>query len=67
MLKELQAGTFVGCENVTGRQMSRLDTRVEWLCYAKGPVRRGEREGSVVITVLYGAAWRVAGIDLYFF
>jgi CubicO group peptidase (beta-lactamase class C family) len=67
LLKELQAWTFVGCENVIGRQMSRLDTRVEWLCYAKGPVRRGEREGNVVITVLYGAAWRVAGIDLYFF
>jgi CubicO group peptidase (beta-lactamase class C family) len=67
LLKELQARTFVGCENAAGRQMSRLDSGIEWLCYAKGPVRSGEREGSVVITVLYGAAWRVAGIDLYFF
>ena len=67
LLKGLQAWTFVGCENVTGRQMSRLDTRIQWICYAKGPVREGEREGNVVITVLYGAAWRAAGIDLYFF
>ena len=67
LLKELQAWTFVGCENVTNRQMSRLGTRIEWICYAKGPVREGEREGNVVITVLYGAAWRAAGIDLYFF
>lgn len=67
LLKGLQAWTLLGCENVTGRQMSRLGSRIEWLCYAKGPVREGEREGNVVITVLYGAAWRAAGIDLYFF
>jgi CubicO group peptidase (beta-lactamase class C family) len=67
LLKGLQARTFVGCENVTDRQMSRLNTRIQWICYAKGPVREGEREGNVVITVLYGAAWRAAGIDLYFF
>jgi CubicO group peptidase (beta-lactamase class C family) len=67
LLKGLQAWTFVGCETVISRQMSRVDTRIEWLCYAKGPVREGEREGNVVITVLYSAAWRAAGIDLYFF
>lgn len=67
LLKGLQALTLVGCENVGGRQMSRLGTRIERICYAKGPVREGEREGNVVVTVLYGAAWRAAGIDLYFF
>jgi CubicO group peptidase (beta-lactamase class C family) len=67
LLKGLEAWILVGCENVTSRQMWRLGTRIEWICYAKGPVREGEREGHVVITVLYGAAWRAAGIDLYFF
>lgn len=67
LLKGLQAWTFVGCENVTDRQMSRLDSRIKWLCYGKGPVREGERQGNVVVTVLYDAAWRAAGIDLYFF
>jgi CubicO group peptidase (beta-lactamase class C family) len=67
LLKGLQGWTFLGCENVNGRQMTRLNTRIQWICYAKGPVREGEREGHVVITVLYGAAWRAAGIDLYFF
>lgn len=67
LLKWLQAWTFLGCENVTGREMSRLGARIESLCYAKGPVREGEREGNVVITVLYAPGWRAAGIDLYFF
>jgi CubicO group peptidase (beta-lactamase class C family) len=67
LLKGLQTWTFVGCENVAGRQMSRVDTRIQWLCYGKGPVQEGEREGNVVVTVLYGAGWRAAGIDLYFF
>jgi CubicO group peptidase (beta-lactamase class C family) len=67
LLKALQTWTFVGCESVASRLISWLDTRIEWICYGKGPVRAGEREGNVVFTVLYGAAWRAAGIDLYFF
>jgi CubicO group peptidase (beta-lactamase class C family) len=67
LLKGLQAWTFVGCEDVAGRHMSRVDSRIRWLCYGKGPIREGEREGNVVVTVLYGAGWRAAGIDLYFF
>jgi CubicO group peptidase (beta-lactamase class C family) len=67
LLKALQAWAVIGCENVTGRQMSRYDSRINWLCYGKGPVREGERQGNVVVTVLYDAAWRAAGVDLYFF
>jgi CubicO group peptidase (beta-lactamase class C family) len=67
LLKDLQSWTFVGCEKVAGRQMWRVGSRIEALCHGKGPVREGEREGGMVVTVLYGAAWRAAGIDLYFF
>jgi CubicO group peptidase (beta-lactamase class C family) len=67
LLQGLQAWTFVGCENATDRHMSRVDTRIQWLCYGKGPVQEGERVGNAVVTVLYGAGWRAAGIDLYFF
>jgi CubicO group peptidase (beta-lactamase class C family) len=67
LLKGLQAWTFLGCERVPGKQMWRMGTRIASLCYAKGPVRSGEREGNVVFTVLYGAEWRAAGVDLYFF
>jgi CubicO group peptidase (beta-lactamase class C family) len=67
LLKGLQAWTFLGCEKVAGGEMWRMGTRIASFCYAKGPVKSGDREGNVVFTVLYGAAWRAAGIDLYFF
>jgi hypothetical protein len=47
--------------------MWRMGARIASICYAKGSVRSGEREGNVVFTLLYGAGWRTAGIDLYFF
>jgi D-alanyl-D-alanine carboxypeptidase len=67
LLKGLQAWTFLGCEKVAGGRMWRMGTRIELICYAKGHVRSGEREGNVVFTMLYGTAWRAAGIDLYSF
>jgi hypothetical protein len=51
----------------TARRELMRSSRIASICYAKGHVRSGEREGNVVFTVLYGAAWRAAGIDLYFF
>jgi CubicO group peptidase (beta-lactamase class C family) len=67
LLKGLQGWTFLGCEKVAGRRMWRMGTRISSICYAKGHVRSGEREGNVVFTILYGAARRAAGVDLYFY
>jgi CubicO group peptidase (beta-lactamase class C family) len=53
----------VGCDDVRDRSISRLGTRIRWICYSKG-------EGAVpslLVTVLYGADWRAASIDLYSF
>ncbi len=53
----------LGCDAVEGRDVSRFSTRVAWICYAKGLGSKPE----LLATVLYGASWRVAGIDLYSF
>jgi len=60
-LKGAQGWTFVGCDPVEGRAISRLGTQVVQICYAKG---LGAAPNSLV-TVLYGADWRAAGFDFY--
>src|SRR5207249_9080174 len=60
-LKGAQGWTFVGCDPVEGRGISRLGTQVVQICYARG---LGAAPNSLV-TVLYGADWRAAGFDFY--
>jgi hypothetical protein len=64
--RELQGATgwtFVGCDGVEGRGIARLGTQVARICYSKG---QGAAPNALV-TVLYGADWRAAGIDFYSF
>jgi hypothetical protein len=60
-LKGAQGWTFVGCDPVEGRGISRLGTQVVQVCYARG---LGAAPNSLV-TVLYGTDWRAAGFDFY--
>jgi CubicO group peptidase (beta-lactamase class C family) len=62
-LKLIQTWTFLGCDNVRGRGISRLRSRIEHICYAKGTAAK---EGSLLFTVLYGSGWRVAALDNVF-
>ena len=60
-LKSARGWTFVGCDPVEGRGISRLGTPVVQICYAKG---LGPAPNSLV-TVFYGADWRAAAFDFY--
>ena len=60
-LKIVKAWTFLGCDDVRKRRISRFGTRIERICYAKG----AGLKASLLVTVLYAADWRAAGIDFY--
>jgi CubicO group peptidase (beta-lactamase class C family) len=62
LLKMIHTWTLLGCDNVRGRGISRLRSRIEHICYAKGIAK----EGSLLFTVLYGSGWRAAGLDNVF-
>ncbi len=62
-LKAIHAWTFLGCDDVRKRRISRFGTRIEWICYAKG----AGLKASLLVTVLYGADWRATGLDFYGF
>ena len=62
-LKGAESWTFIGCDGVEGHGLSRLGSQITRICYAKG---LGPAPNSLV-TVLYGAEWRAAGIDFYSF
>ena len=53
----------IGCDDVGNRSISRLGTRIRWICYSTG---EGSTPG-LLVTVLYGADWRAASIDFYSF
>jgi hypothetical protein len=61
-LKMIYTWTPLGCENVRDRGITRLHSPIEHTCYAKGTAK----EGSLLITVLYGRDWRAAGLDNVF-
>jgi CubicO group peptidase (beta-lactamase class C family) len=61
-LQAINAWTFLGCEAVADRQISRLGAQVQQICYAKGAAKGG----GFLFTILYDAGWRATGIDLYF-
>jgi CubicO group peptidase (beta-lactamase class C family) len=67
LLKQRQDWMVLGCEGVASQNIWRMGARVVSICYAKASLRSGEREGNVVFTILYSAAWRTAALDLYFF
>jgi CubicO group peptidase (beta-lactamase class C family) len=62
LLKVIRTWTFLGCDSVRGRGISRLRSRIEHICYAKGTAG----EGSLLFTVLYGSGWRAAALDNVF-
>jgi hypothetical protein len=62
LLKGIHTWTSLGCDSVRDRGISRLRSRIEHICYAKGTAR----EGSLLFTVLYGSGWRAAGLDNVF-
>jgi len=47
---------------VGSRGISRLRSRIEHICYAKGTAK----QGSLLFTVLYDKNWRAAGLDNVF-
>jgi hypothetical protein len=62
LLEEINTWTSLGCEAVRDRGISRLRSRIEHVCYAKGT----GKAGSLLFTVLYGSGWRAAGLDNVF-
>jgi len=60
--KAIQTWTFLGCDGVRDRRISRLGTRIDRICYAKGAATGGQ----FLFAVLYGPDWRAAGFDVYF-
>jgi CubicO group peptidase (beta-lactamase class C family) len=62
LLPGIQSWTPLGCDNVRDRDISRLRSRIEHICYAKGAAP----QGSLLVTVLYDSGWRAAGLDNFF-
>lgn len=58
------AWTFLGCDEVGGRGISRLGARVERICYARGVAPEG---AGTLVTVLYDGRWNAADIEYYDF
>jgi CubicO group peptidase (beta-lactamase class C family) len=62
LLPGIQSWTPLGCDDVHERKISRLRSRIEHICYAKG----NAGHGSLLVTVLYDSGWRAAGVDNFF-
>jgi hypothetical protein len=60
-LKAIRAWTFLGCDEVRRRGISRFGNRIERICYAKGAASKA----SLLVTVLYAADWRAGGLEFY--
>ena len=54
--------TFLGCDQVGGRRITRLGSRIQHICYAKGAAPHG----SWLFTVPYATGWQAAGLDNVF-
>ena len=61
-LEAINSWTFLGCDAVGDRRISRLGAQVQQICYAKGAAKGG----GILFSILYDAGWRATGIDLYF-
>jgi CubicO group peptidase (beta-lactamase class C family) len=62
LLEQIDTWTSLGCDQVRDRGITRLRSRIEHICYAKGT----GKPGSLLVTVLYGSGWRAAGLDNFF-
>jgi hypothetical protein len=62
LLEAIETWTPLGCDDVQGRGVYRLRSRIEHICYAKGTAE----QGSLLFTVLYASGWRAAGLDNFF-
>jgi CubicO group peptidase (beta-lactamase class C family) len=62
LLPGIQRWIPLGCDNVRGRGISRLRSRIEHICYTKGTAR----QASLLLTVLYDSSWHAAGLDNFF-
>jgi hypothetical protein len=62
LLEAIHTWTALGCDQVRDRGISRLRSRIEHICYAKGTAK----QGSLLFTVLYRSGWRAAGLDNVF-
>ena len=58
----IETWSFLGCDMVRSRGITRLRSRIERICYAKGTVQGR----SWLFTVPYDRAWRAAGLDNVF-
>lgn len=54
--------TFAGCDAVARTGIAYLGTRVAYICHARSARANG---GGTVVSVLYSADWRAAGIEGY--
>jgi uncharacterized membrane protein YfhO len=61
-LQAIQTWTPLGCDAVGDRNITRLRSRIEHVCYAKGTAK----QGSLLFTVPYDKNWRAAGLDNIF-
>ena len=61
-LQMIESWTFLGCDRVQGRKITRLESRIERICYAKGTAQGR----SWLFTVPYDHAWRAVGLDNVF-
>jgi hypothetical protein len=61
-LEMIDKWTPLGCDDVDKRRITRLRSRIEYICYAKGTAK----QGSLLFTVIYTSDWLVAGLDNVF-
>lgn len=61
-VQAIRTWTPLGCDQVHNRTISRLRSRIERICYARGTAP----QGSLLFTVLYDKSWKVAGLDNVF-
>ncbi len=55
---------FAGCDAVGRRRISYLGTPIAYICHARAG-RPGGRGGGTLVSVLYSADWRAAGVEGY--
>jgi len=61
-LQAIETWTPLGCDAVGSRGITRLRSRIEHICYAKGT----GKPGSLLFTVLYDKHWHAAAVDNVF-
>jgi hypothetical protein len=61
-LQAIDSWTPLGCDDVDNRRITRLRSRIQHICYAKGT----GKPSSLLFTVLYDKQWRAASLDNVF-